>query len=164
VIDAGHVTLRPWDRSDTSFVYDAGQDAEIRRSAGLPTPFTAGDAAGFIERHARPQPEDNGAFFAMTRTDNGELLGSVALDPIDWAFRTASVGCWVVLDARRQGVASAGLRALVRWGFASIGLVEATASVAVEDRVSRRVVEQAGFVLDGEADADHVRYLVRAGH
>jgi RimJ/RimL family protein N-acetyltransferase len=100
----------------------------------------------------------------MTRTDNGELLGSVALDPIDWAYRTASVCCWVVLDARRQGVASVGLAALVRWGFTSIGLMEATASVSVDDRVSQRVVERAGFVPDGEIDAGHVRYLLRAVH
>jgi hypothetical protein len=42
--------------------------------------------------------------------------------------------------------------------------MEATASIGVDDRVSQRVVERAGFLPDGEIDANHVRYLLRSTH
>src|SRR5206468_4132414 len=85
VIEGGIVTLRPWERADAVFVFEACQDADIQRWTRVPRPYTALDAATFIDRHARAQPEDDGAFFAITRTDNGELLGAISLHRIDWA-------------------------------------------------------------------------------
>jgi RimJ/RimL family protein N-acetyltransferase len=168
VIEAGYVTLRQWEPADAAFVFDACQDDEIQRWTDVPRPYTALDAAAFVDRHGRPQPEEAGAWFAMTRTDNGELLGSICFDEIDWAFRSGKASYWVAAESRQQGAASASLAALAAWGFAELGLVEASVDVARGNAVSRRVAERAGFLfsrvagpvgVDGDHPDDRLRYV-----
>jgi RimJ/RimL family protein N-acetyltransferase len=154
VIEDGLVTLRPWERADAVFVFEACQDADIQRWTRVPRPYTALDAAMFIDQHARSQPEDDGAFFAITRTDNGELLGSISLHRIDWAFRQAEIGYWVGPESRREGVASTAVAALTTWGFGSLGLVEVLLVTARGNVASQAVARTAGYgfshVLPGE--------------
>jgi RimJ/RimL family protein N-acetyltransferase len=145
VIPGGELTLRPWLPADTSFVFDSCQDPEVQRWTRLPTPYTALDAARFVERHARPQPEDAGAFFAITKTDTGEVLGSISFGHIDWAFAVAEAGYWVAWDARGQGVATRALRSLVEWGRHELRLVEVRVQVLAGNLASQRVAERAGF-------------------
>ena len=147
MIENGIVTLRPWERADAVFVFETCQDPDIQRWTRVPRPYTALDAATFIDRHARSQPEDDGAFFAITRTDNGELLGAISLHRIDWAFRQAEIGYWIGPDARREGVASAAVHALTAWGFASLGLVEVHLITARENTASQGVARRAGYVF-----------------
>jgi RimJ/RimL family protein N-acetyltransferase len=129
------------------FVFEACQDPDIQRWTRVPRPYGALDAASFINRHARPQPEGDGAFFAVTSTDTGALLGSISFNHIDWAFRFAEVGYWVAPEARRQGVAGAALRGLTAWGFGSLGLVEIQLLAARGNTVSQAVATKAGFIF-----------------
>jgi RimJ/RimL family protein N-acetyltransferase len=152
VIDGGPVTLRPWQPSDASFVYFSCQDAELRRWIRLPSPYRAGHAAAFVTGHARRQPEESGAYFAITRTDTGELLGSISLTAIDGDRRRASADCWIAADAREQGFASAALAALAGWGFDHLGLDRIGMAVDVGNEAARRAAARAGFVPAGGAD------------
>jgi RimJ/RimL family protein N-acetyltransferase len=154
VIAGGELTLRPWLPADTSFVFDSCQDPEVQRWTRMPTPYTALDAATFVERHARPQPEDDGAFFAITKTDTGEVLGSMSFGHIDWAFAVAEAGYWVTADARGQGVATRALEALVDWGRRELRLVEVRLQVLVGNVASQRVAERAGFEAAGPGHAE----------
>jgi RimJ/RimL family protein N-acetyltransferase len=147
VIENGLVTLRPWERADAVFVFEACQDTDIQRWTRVPRPYTALDAAAFIDHHARAQPEDDGAFFAVTRTDNGELLGSISLHRIDWAFRRAEIGYWVGPHARREGVAATAVEALTTWGFGPLGLVEVQLITAPGNAASQTVARKAGYTL-----------------
>ena len=147
MIESGIVTLRPWERADAVFVFEACQDTEIQRWTRVPSPYTALDAATFIDRHARPQPEDDGAFFAITRTDNGELLGAISLHRIDWAFRQAEIGYWIGPEARRQGVATTAVDALTTWGFRSLRLVVVELITAQQNLASQTVARKAGYTF-----------------
>jgi RimJ/RimL family protein N-acetyltransferase len=151
MIEAGWVTLRPWQTDDTSFVFHACQDPDIQRWAEVPVPFTALDAATFVSTHARHQPEDVGVFLASTRTDSGEVLGSVGIAQIDWAMRTGVVATfWVAPEVRGAGVASISLDALARWAFHELELAELWMTCAPENDGGRRVAEKAGFALTAE--------------
>jgi RimJ/RimL family protein N-acetyltransferase len=170
MIENGLVTLRPWERADAVFVFEACQDPDIQRWTRVPRPYTGLDAATFIDRHARAQPEDDGAFFAITRTDNGELLGAISLHRIDWAFRQAEIGYWIGPHARREGVASAAVNALTAWGFTSLGLVELHLVTARENLASQGVARKAGYVFshvlsdecrDGDDQVDGLAFARR---
>jgi RimJ/RimL family protein N-acetyltransferase len=154
VIPGGDVTLRPWEPADTSFVFHSCQDADVQRWTRVPTPYTALHAATFVERHARPQPEDDGAFFAITKTDTGEVLGSISFGHIDWAFASAEAGYWVARDARGEGVATRALASLVGWGRRELRLVEVRLRVLAGNVASQRVAERAGFEATGVDHAD----------
>jgi RimJ/RimL family protein N-acetyltransferase len=146
VIPAGAATLRPWEPSDVSFVYFACQDDELRRWTRLPTPYRATHAAAFVTKHARPQPEETGAFFAITRTDTGELLGSISFSTIDWAGRRASVEYWLAPESRGQGFATAALDALIAWGSSDLGIEEVGLVVDADNPSAPCVARRAGFV------------------
>jgi RimJ/RimL family protein N-acetyltransferase len=152
VIAGGSVTLRPWQPSDASFVYFSCQDAELRRWIRLPSPYRAGHAAAFVTDHACRQPEESGAFFAITRTDTGELLGSISLTAIDGDHKRASAECWIAADAREQGFAAAALDALAEWGFDHLGLARIGITVDADNEAARRAAARAGFVPAGATD------------
>jgi RimJ/RimL family protein N-acetyltransferase len=152
VIAAGIVTLRPWQPADASFVYFSCQDDDVRRWTRLPSPVRAGDAAAFVSRHARPQPEESGAFFAITRTDSGELLGSISFSRIDRAGRRATAGYWLATEARGEGIATAALDALADWGLTELGLAEVRLAIDVDNGRAERVARRAGFVPLESAD------------
>ncbi len=160
MISGGHLTLRPWERSDIAFLYDSWQDPEMQRWTNV-HPYTALDAAMFIGLHARPQPEQDGAFFAIIRTDTGEVLGSISFDHIDWEIGVADVGYWVSAQARGEGVATTALASLVAWGQRELRLVEVRLHVAAKNHVSQRVAERAGFVR-ADADSDEMVAFVRS--
>jgi RimJ/RimL family protein N-acetyltransferase len=153
VIAAGPVTLRPWQPSDASFVYFSCQDEEIRRWTRYEAPFRAGAAAAFVSRHARPQPEEVGAFFAVTRTDTGELLGSVSFDALDRARRRATAAYWLAAEARGHGFATAALAALTEWGCAELALQSVGVAVDADNDAGQRVALRAGFVAVDSSDA-----------
>ena len=163
MIPGGDITLRPWEPADTAFVYDSCQDPELQRWTRVPTPYTALHAATFVERHARPQPEDDGAFFAITRTDTGEVLGSISFGHIDWAFASAEAGYWVARDVRGQGVATTALASLVEWGRRELRLVEVRLQVLAGNVASQRVAERVGFEVAGSerTDGDELLAYVR---
>jgi RimJ/RimL family protein N-acetyltransferase len=166
VIPGGDVTLRPWEPADTSFVFHSCQDAEVQRWTRVPTPYTALHAATFVGRHARPQPEDDGAYFAITKTDTGEVLGSISFGHIDWAFATAEAGYWVACDARGEGVATRALAALIDWGRRELRLVEVRLQVLAGNVASQRVAERAGFEpagLDQSDGHDLLAFVRRLG-
>jgi RimJ/RimL family protein N-acetyltransferase len=160
VIPAGRITLRPWERADVAFVYDSWQDPEMQRWTNV-HPYTALDAATFIELHARPQPEQDGAFFAVVSTDTGEALGSMSFDHIDWHLGVADIGYWMALEARGQGAATDALAALVGWGCRELRLTEVRLHVATGNLASQAVAERAGFTrADGDSD-DMVAFVWR---
>ena len=160
MISGGAITLRPWARSDIAFLYDSWQDAEMQRWTHV-HPYTALDAATFIEMHARPQPEQDGAFFAIIRTDNDEVLGSISFEHIDWDLGVADAGYWVSAESRGDGVATSALESLVEWGRGELRLVEVRLHVAAKNHVSQRVAERAGFVR-ADADSDEMVAFVRS--
>lgn len=156
MIEAGAFTLRPWQGDDTTFVFEACQDSDVARWTSVPQPYQPGHAADFVRVHARPQPESSGAWFAMTRTDTGELLGSISFNAFDRELGTGDIGYWLAADARGGGVASTCLDGLAGWGFSYLGLTEVRALIARGNVRSQRVAERAGFRADGVL-ADHCR-------
>jgi RimJ/RimL family protein N-acetyltransferase len=141
VIEASWLTLRRWEPADTPFVFDACQDAEIQRWAGVPRPFTAADAARYVT--AAIAQEGGGFSFAITVTETGELLGAVALEPDDDG--QGALCFWTAPESRRKGAASIALAAVADWALSSLGLREVRLSVGRDNERAIRVAERAGF-------------------
>jgi RimJ/RimL family protein N-acetyltransferase len=81
--------------------------------------------------------------------DSDDVLGTVALvrgaaDPGRW-----SIGYWVAPWARRQGVATAAVRLLSRFGFDELGVQRIELLAEPENVGSVAVAEAAGFHRDG---------------
>jgi RimJ/RimL family protein N-acetyltransferase len=168
-VAAGPVTLRPWEPADVSFVYDACQDPEIQRWTNLPSPFRASDAVALLQFSTTLRERGTAALFAVTSTDQGELLGAISLRDIARDEGRASIGYWVAVEARGRGVATTAVTATARWAFEALGVDEVYADVLHGNDASLRVLERCGFAPDGESSCAQrgvtqpsTRYTLRA--
>ncbi len=166
MIEIGAYTLRPWEAADTSFIFHCCQDPDIQRWTTVPTPYRPGDAAAFVIAHATPQPEAASAWFAVVRTDTGELLGSISFNWFNRQRGTGEIGYWLSPEARGNGVMSTVLAGLARWSVAELELSSVLLRIAAGNAASRAVARRAGFVevavdKGGGKDGDGVDDLVR---
>ena len=146
-ITAGELTLRPFAAEDIPWVYAVSQDPAVQQYVQVPVPYRMADAAYFVremaiggwDRRARAE-------FVVERAGDGTRLGRVGfgLDGIG----AAQIGYWMDPAARARGVATSAVRALCRWGFATLGLELIEWRAEVGNLASRRVAEKAGFRVE----------------
>jgi RimJ/RimL family protein N-acetyltransferase len=86
--------------------------------------------------------------FAITRIDSAAFLGRIGLDQIS-ASGTANVGYWVRTGHTGQGIATAAVRLVARFGFEDLGLLRLELLIAVDNPASRRVAEKVGATFEG---------------
>jgi ribosomal-protein-serine acetyltransferase len=75
-------------------------------------------------------------------------VGLVGLDRIS-ASGTANVGYWVRTGHTGQGIATAAVRLVARFGFEDLGLLRLELLIAVDNPASRRVAEKVGATFEG---------------
>lgn len=168
-VASGSVTLRPWEPSDVPFVYDSCQDADIQRWTNLPAPFRAADAIALLHLSTSLRDEGKAALFAITSTDQGELLGAASLREVDHRRRRALIGYWLAVEARRRGAATEAVGALSTWGLDVLDLDEVYADVLLGNEASMRVLERCGYEAGAEGSCTQrglslpsTRYVRRA--
>ena len=67
----------------------------------------------------------------------------------DWETKAAEIGYGVRADRRGQGYATEALAGVARWALTEGGLQRAWLSTIAENVASQRVLEKAGFRLEG---------------
>lgn len=146
-IVAGDLTLRPFVVGDISWVYEVSLDPRVQQFVQIPVPYRMEHADHFV-REMAIAAWDGGqrAEFVVVRTEDGARLGRVGLG-LD-GVGAAQIGYWMDPGARGRGVATAAVRALCRWGFATLGLGLIEWRAEVGNLASRRVAEKAGFRVE----------------
>lgn len=86
--------------------------------------------------------------FAMEDTE-GELLGLVNLDGVDWVQRNTEVGLALLSGARGRGYAGEAMRLLLDYLFRQLNLHRVFARIMEPNKPSRRLFERLGFVHEG---------------
>ena len=85
----------------------------------------------------------------MCDTATGEMLGEVALDDLDLPMGTAEAACWALPVARRHGMTSTALSAVLRFAFGGLQLHRVSYLWAEGNAASARVAETCGFTVEG---------------
>jgi ribosomal-protein-alanine N-acetyltransferase len=135
-LEDGDVVLRPFVDADVPAIVAACQDPEIPRRTSVPSPYTEEDARSFLAG------SPNVHSFAVVDADD-ELLGCVGYQLLNHS--RATLGYWVVRQARGRGVATRALRLLSRWALLAHGLARVQLIVEPDNVASIRVAENAGF-------------------
>jgi RimJ/RimL family protein N-acetyltransferase len=146
-IRAGWLTLRPFDRSDVAWVFEVSTDPAVQRFVEIPSPYRLAHATAFVEDLAIAG-WDTGrrAEFLVEEAATGTRLARVGL-----GLRRAGageIGYWVDPGARRRGVATTAVRAVCRWAFTTLDLEIIQWACEVGNIASRRVAENAGFLIE----------------
>jgi ribosomal-protein-serine acetyltransferase len=98
--------------------------------------------------------------FGISRVGSAAFLGRVGLDQVDHGT-TANVGYWVRTGQTGQGIATAAVQLIARFGFEDLGLQRLELVIAVDNLASRRVAEKVGATFEGvlPAGQGQRRYL-----
>lgn len=106
------------------------------------------DALDWFRRCNAAMKAASGYDIGLFQKDDGTLLGSVAINRIDAANRTGSLGYWVRESQQGKGFCSEAARRIAAFGFEDLKLKRLEIVVLVENAASRRVAEKCGACLE----------------
>jgi ribosomal-protein-alanine N-acetyltransferase len=140
-------TIRPWTGADAAALVRHANDREVWRNLRdrFPHPYTAEDAAAWLTFAALQEPLTHWAIEV-----DGEAGGGIGFTIGDDVHaRMAEIGYWLGRPFWGRGIATEALRAVTAHAFAAHGLERVQACVFAWNPASIRVLEKAGYTLDG---------------
>ena len=141
--------LRPWQETDAvslvRYADDPGIAANLRDV--FPSPYTRLDADNFIrdclEREGRDQ-------LSRAVVIGGQAVGCITVTRgQDVYCRNGELGYWLGEPFWGRGIMTAAVETMCREGFAAWDIVRIHAEAFARNAASRRVLEKAGFALEG---------------
>lgn len=146
------VVLRPWSRSEATFMIEASRDPAIERYNGL-APDSLEDAVSVIERFERSrrsfavEGDPTGVAFVIVDAATGEPVGMCGTD--DWSSTdVAQFGYWLAAGARGRGFATRAVTLMTGWLF-ELGAARVFLTIQSENAASAAVARRAGFTYEG---------------
>lgn len=142
------IILRPWRRTDIESLVRYANNRAV--SANLqdvfPYPYTPPDAEHWIGRCE----SETGTPTNFAIELSGEAIGGIGLNRRDDVHRlTASVGYWLGQPFWGKGIATEALKRMTHYAFSESDLERLEATVYEWNPASGRVLEKAGYTLEG---------------
>jgi ribosomal-protein-alanine N-acetyltransferase len=158
IIRTPRLTLRPFNEGDIDAMVALLNDWEVAQWLAIPPfPYRRADARFYVD-HVRANHEAGVATeFGIALTEGDGVVGTVGLrrNPDDPSH--AAIGYWLGQPHWGHGYAAEAVRAVVAYGFGSLGLERLEAETDPENQRSARVLAKVGFRLVGQASAKEVR-------
>jgi ribosomal-protein-alanine N-acetyltransferase len=122
------------------------RNVSIKLRDRFPYPYTIEDAKNFLERVVAK----NGLEQIFCVDVDGSLVGTIGLHRGEDVHRlTAEMGYWLGEEFWGKGIMSEVVPAFVDYCFEKFSLTRMSATTYVSNPASARVLEKAGFVLEG---------------
>ena len=142
--------LRPWRREDVEDVLQYANNEKIAQNLRdvFPHPYSMADAEYFV--NSCLEADEARQLFRAIEVD-GHTAGSIALSLGSDVYRmTAELGYWLAEDYWGQGIMTEAVKQICREGYDRWeDLVRIYAEPFAHNAGSRRVLEKAGFTLEG---------------
>jgi RimJ/RimL family protein N-acetyltransferase len=148
-ITLARCTLRPWRAGDVRSLVRYADNPNVARNLKdrFPSPYRAADARAWIKRVSRETPPTSFAIVV-----DGEAVGGVGLELGRDVFRrSAEIGYWLGEPFWGRGIATEALGAMTDYAFEQFDICRLEAGVFEWNPASRRVLEKAGYTLEGRA-------------
>ena len=146
-IGAGDLVIRSYEAADVAALTKYADNKAIADQLmdHFPHPYTEKVARKWLRSAASQKPEIS---FAIANSE--ELIGSIGLLLREDVYRrTAEVGYWLGEPFWGRGIATRALRVFSRWALHELEFARLEARVYEGNPASRRVLEKAGFTLEG---------------
>lgn len=138
--------LRPFALDDAPAVQRLASAYEIAENTLLiPHPYPDGAAAEWIASHPR---SPNNHVFAITLQDGGNVAGAIGLEAQPERGR-GEIGYWIGVPYWNRGYVTEAARAVLAWGFESLGLHRIFAYHFTRNPASGRVLQKIGMKHEG---------------
>jgi len=145
---ADKIRLRRWVQADAEGLARLADNRNIwiNLRDRFPHPYTRADADGWIAHCAA----ETGKPTQFAIDLDGVAIGGIGVEMKSDVHRlTAEIGYWIGEPHWGEGIASAATVEMTRYAFAEFPLERLEALVFEWNPASRRVLEKAGYVLEG---------------
>ncbi|MDX1671578.1 MAG: GNAT family N-acetyltransferase [Balneolaceae bacterium] len=141
--------LRPFASEDAEEIQALASDRAIAEGTFIPHPYKDGVAEEYIRTVQEGWQEDNLAIFAVTITEDRNLVGTVGLKDIDDHHNRAELGYWIGKPYWGNGFATEAAAALLDFGFRELSLHRIYAFHFHTNPQSGRVLKKIGMKKEG---------------
>ena len=146
--------LRQYKKGDEeSFLANINNPKVSRWTSGIPYPYSKGDLETWQNILAKRQGKTE-ISFVITREN--EVIGGVSLRGIRKGHK-ARIGYWLGEAYWGQGFMVEAIYAITKLGFEQFGLHRIEAKVFLPNKGSKRVLEKAGFRLEGLLKKEYLK-------
>jgi RimJ/RimL family protein N-acetyltransferase len=146
-LDLGVGVVRSWRIEDAPSLVRHANNPRIARNLrdAFPHPYAPADAEAFLRANVGATPEVN---FAIAVDE--EAIGGIGLRlGTDVERRSAELGYWLSEEYWGRGITTAAVRAVTAHAISAHGLTRVFATPFEGNAASCRVLEKAGYVLEG---------------
>ncbi len=158
--------LRQWRDDDLDAWAELNADPSVREF--FDGVLTRDQARASLDRFRAAIAGRGWGWWAVEVRDTGELVGMAGLDPVDdgLPFGGVEIGWRLARKAWGQGYATEAARAVLAYGFETLGLPEILAMAAVGNVRSHAVMSRLGMThepaddFDDPAEPPHLRRCV----
>ena len=149
--------IRRWRISDRERLAEMLNNKKVQDNLrdGLPYPYTPEDGEEFI-RSMLEADETKTFAFAITLDD--QVIGSIGVFRCDNIhFRTAELGYYIGEPYWGKGYTASAVKQICRYVFETTDILRIFAEPFAYNTASRRVLEKAGFQLEGTLRSNAVK-------
>ena len=141
--------LRPWQIEDAACVALYADNEKIARNLRdvFPHPYRLQDAEGFIRECLKA--DESREMFRTIAVDGCAVGGISLVRGEDVYRRSAELGYWLAEPCWGRGIMTRAVRQICQEGFDAWEIVRIYACPYASNAGSRRVLEKAGFALEG---------------
>ncbi len=155
-LDTPRLRLRSFAPADVPAIVALANDYEVAKNTlNIPHPYYEEDARHWVRQAGENFQRQVACAFALELRATGEFVGGIGLN-LEPRFDRAEVGYWLGRPHWGRGLATEALGALLRFGFAELGLNKIYATHFAENPASGRVMQKNGLVKEGEL-AQHAK-------
>ena len=142
-------TIRPWRIEDAAHIAEALNDQGVLDNLrdGLPYPYTPADAREYINAMLSADPDKTFAFAIAVEDRAVGSIGVFRQENIH--VRTAELGDYIGRPYWGRGLMTSAVRQTLDYVFQHSDILKVFAEPFARNRASCRVLEKAGFSLEG---------------
>lgn len=149
ILETSRLVLRKFLFEEACIVRDLAGSKEVSHGCiNIPHPYGLGLAEVWIASHEIWYSEGSQLVFAITRIDDGWIIGAIGL-MLEPEHGRADLGYWIGFPFWNQGYATEAARAVLTYAFEELLLHRITASHFVRNLASGRVLEKLGMKKEG---------------
>lgn len=148
-IETRRLILHPLKPVDASALLAIFSDPQVMKYWNTPPWTSLNDALDFIQQSEAAMQDRQSLTLGIYLKDTGQLLGKCMLFGYSPQSRRAEIGFGLGSESWGKGYIAEAGRALIDYGFATLGLRRIEAEIDPDNTGSAKALERLGFVREG---------------